>query len=120
MRHEHDAGGRGAEFLRGVGVGGEAGWKWPEDASDNEPNLRLARELHVRRALVTATGNAAEGISRGNIRGREGGRDPACWEAPGPDAALHRARHMAPQASSTRDQHVGMDKGCGATIFGGS
>jgi hypothetical protein len=40
-----------------------------------------------------------------------------CREGPGLDAALHRARHMAPQASSTRDQHVGMDKGCGATIF---
>jgi hypothetical protein len=47
--------------------------RWAEDASDNEPNMRLARELHVRRALVTATGNAAEGIRRGNIRG---GREP--------------------------------------------
>jgi hypothetical protein len=24
---------------------------------------------------------------------------------------------MAPKASNTRDQHVGMDTGCGATIF---
>jgi hypothetical protein len=34
-----------------------------------------------------------------------------CREGPGLDAALHRARHMAPQASSTRDQHVGMFAG---------
>jgi hypothetical protein len=46
--------------------------------------------------------------SRGNIRG---GRDPACWEGPGPDAALPRARHMDPKASSTRDQHAAGWKG---------
>ena len=49
--------------------------RWPEDASDNEPNMRLARELHVRRALVTASGNAAEGIPPREHQ-REGGRDP--------------------------------------------
>ncbi len=56
----------GARSFFGRAVGGESGggeaernrggrepppaWpcgvRWPEDASDNEPNLRLARELH--------------------------------------------------------------------------
>jgi hypothetical protein len=35
--------GSGASLWRG---GGEA-WKWPEDASDNEPNFVLARGLHA-------------------------------------------------------------------------
>ena len=52
---------------------------------------------------MTASGNAAEGSPRGNIRGR---RDPLAVRQPDRDAALHRARHMAPQASSTRDQHA--------------
>jgi hypothetical protein len=75
--------------------------RWPEDASDNEPNLRLARELHVRRALVTATGNAAEGIPRGNIRGREG---PACGRQP--DWMQHYPAHVtcSRRTSSSRDQ----------------
>jgi len=67
VRHEHDAAGRGAELLCGGGAGGEAGggeaernrgggnrrppgrgvWKWPEDASDNEPGIGLARGLQA-------------------------------------------------------------------------
>jgi hypothetical protein len=50
------------EAVKRSGTGGRVpppGWpcgvRWPEDASDNEPNMRLARELHVRRALVTAS-----------------------------------------------------------------
>jgi hypothetical protein len=65
--------------------GWPCGVRWPEDASGNEPILRLARELHVRRALVTATGNAAEGIPRGNIRGRDplaGGTRTGCSITP--------------------------------------
>ena len=56
-------------------------------------NMRLERELHVRRALVTATGNAAEVFPREHQR--EGGT--RLREAPGLDAALPRARHMFPQ-----------------------
>jgi hypothetical protein len=40
--------------------------------------------------------------------GREG---PACGRHPDRDAALPRARHMAPLASSTRDQHAAGWKG---------
>ena len=65
MRHEHDAAGRGAEYLCGggwaarraaverSGTGREPptaspwGMWWPEDASDNEPNFVLARGLHA-------------------------------------------------------------------------
>jgi hypothetical protein len=42
-------GGGEAERNRGGGnrrPPGRGAWKWPEDASDNEPNMRLARELH--------------------------------------------------------------------------
>jgi hypothetical protein len=46
---------------------------------------------------------------------REGGT--RLREAPGLDAALHRARHMAPQASSTRDSTQRDPWWGGATIF---
>ncbi len=94
MRHEHDAAGRGAELLREGGG--------PEDASDNEPNMRLARELHrPEGTCLTATGNAAEGIPRGNIRGREG---PACGRHP--DWMQHYPAHVtcSRRTSSSRDQ----------------
>jgi hypothetical protein len=40
-----------------------------------------------------------------------------CREGPGLDAALHRARHMAPQASRTRDSTQRDVWWGGATIF---
>lgn len=54
-----------------------------------------------RRALVTATGNAAEGIPRGNIRGREG---PACGRHP--DWMQYYPAHVtcSRRTSSSRDQ----------------
>jgi len=45
-----EAGGGEAERNRGGGnrrPPGRGGWKWPEDASDNEPNFGLARGLHA-------------------------------------------------------------------------
>ena len=40
---------------------------------------------------------------QGSLREHPGREGPACGRHPDRDAALHRARHMAPQASSTRD-----------------
>ena len=45
-----EAGGGEAERNRGGGnrrPPGRGAWKWPEDASDNEPNFVLARGLHA-------------------------------------------------------------------------
>ena len=69
-----------------------------------------------RRALVTATGNAAEGIPRGNIRGREG---PACGRHP--DWMQHYPAHVtcSRRTSSSRDSRQWHVWRCGATIFGG-
>jgi hypothetical protein len=49
--------------------------------------------------------------------GTSGEGETRLREAPGLDAALHRARHMAPQARSTRDSTQRDDWWCGATIF---
>ena len=54
----------------------------------------LARELQGRRVLVTAAGNAAEGIPRGNIRG---GRDPAS-----PGGSRKRMQHYLAHVTWTR------------------
>ena len=52
MRRGVDGEAGGGEAERNRGQAGTAArlavsvWKWPEDASDNEPIMRLARELH--------------------------------------------------------------------------
>ena len=63
---------------------------------------------------MTATGNAAEGIPRGNIRG---GRDPL---AGGTRTEMqHYTAHVTwPRRLAARViARSGMDTGCGATIF---
>ena len=64
--------------------------------------------------IVTAVGNAAEGIPRGHIRG---GRDPL---AGGTRTEMqHYTAHVTwPRRLAARvTARSGMDKGCGATIF---
>ncbi len=66
-----------------------------------------------RRALVTATGNAAEGIPRGNIRGRDplaGGTRTGCSITP-------RTSPVPAGLSSSRDRRQRDAWWCGATIF---
>ena len=63
---------------------------------------------------MTAAGNAAEGIPRGNIRG---GRDPL---AGGTRTEMqHHTAHVTwPRRLATPvTARSGMDKGCGVTIF---
>jgi hypothetical protein len=69
------------------------------DASASEPGLRAGAWAALPEVTCDFVGKAAE-VFRGNFRG---GRDPACREGPGADAALRHERHMAPEASSTRD-----------------
>ena len=48
---------------------------------------------------MTASGNAADGIPRGNIRG---GRDPACWEGPGPRCSITPRTSHVPAGLAAR------------------
>ena len=66
----------GREAVKRSGTGEPPpGWpcgvRWPEDASDNEPHMRQARELPRPEGTCDCDGNAAGGVPRGNIRGRE-------------------------------------------------
>ena len=67
--------------------------RWPEDASDNEPNMRLARELHVRRVLVTASVMLPRVFPEGTS---EGGRDPAALGGTRTGCSITAQSHMFP------------------------
>ena len=86
------------------------GVRWAELASDNEPNFVLARGLLAVGYFVTACCNAEWGRHGGDPLGRT--------HDGGGHSALHRARHMDPKASSTRDSAQWHVWRCGATICG--
>ena len=95
-----EAGGGEAERNRGqAGTAARlAGGMCGGALSDSELKCGLARELQGRRVIVTAAGNAAEGIPRGNIRG---GRDPAL-----PGGSRKRMQHYTAHVTWTQGQQL--------------
>jgi hypothetical protein len=111
-----EAGGGEAERNRGGGFrlpAGRAGWSGRRMRVITSLTCGWRGSCTGRRALVTATGNAAEGIPRGNIRGREG---PACGRHP--DWMQHYPAHVTwtRRTSSSRDSRQRDAWWGGATI----
>ena len=87
----------------------------PEDTHTEEPRKNGTFQTH---RIGLESRDTGDRLTGSNIRDILGGEGPACCRRPDRDAALPRARHMFPEASSSRDRRQRDVWWRGATIFG--